>query len=144
MTRTKINDSLKSADKSAGLIRWVQCSIGRGFALSRQPRRWETLITRRLLKSFGCLARRHWNMSRWTARYTDTIELGRFVAQSSKILIFINLLENNTRQDPKSYIIFTTYTTNPTKILTSKLFCTIVLFLWNIFKNMTAISYAWN
>lgn len=30
--------------------------------------------------------------------YTDTIGLGRFVAQSSKILIFINLLENNTRQ----------------------------------------------
>lgn len=59
--------------------------------------------------------------------YTDTIGLGRFVAQSSKILIFINLLENNTRQDPNSYIIFTTYMTTPTKILTSKLFCTIVL-----------------
>lgn len=112
------------SDKSAGLIRW-------GFR--PQPPAQEmgdtdNTASAQVIRLLSKATLKHVKMDR-EIDYTDTIVLGRFTAQSSKILIFINLLENNTRQDPNSYIKFTTYITTPTKILTSELFCTIVLFL---------------
>lgn len=95
------------ADKSAGLIRW---------GVRPQPPAQEmgdidNTASAQVIRLLSKATLKHVKMDR-EIDYTDTIALGRFVAQSSKILIFINLLENNTRQDPNSYIKFTTYMTD--------------------------------